>query len=710
MNAPIPDNEGRRLAALRDYEILDTPGEQAFDDLTLLAAQLCGTPMAMVSLVDENRQWFKSRQGLSASETSRDIAFCAHTILRPDEVLEVRDAEADPRFADNPLVTTDPHIRFYAGAPLVSPSGHALGALCVMDHAPRSLTPAQLEALRALSRRVVAQLEMRRQARALVVREQEADRLLEVAEKSRRALLSVLEDEKRATRTLRESEARFRQVVETIHEVFWLSDVEKSRIIYISPGFEAIWGRKCEELYVSMNTWVQSIHEEDRERVLLAATTRQTTGEYHETYRILRPDGSIRWIRDRAFPVMSPDGPVRRVVGVAEDITERKQLEEQFLRAQRMEAIGTLAGGVAHDLNNILAPVLMAAGLLKTKLTTPHDQAILNMVETSALRGADIIRQLLTFSRGIEGARGIVQLRHLVKDMVHIMQETFPRNITVVQVVPHDLWPVLADATQIHQVIMNLCVNARDAMPEGGRLTLRTENLMQVPPSDQSLGPERPAPHVLLAVSDTGTGIPADIVERIFDPFFTTKAPGKGTGLGLSTVAGIVKSHGGSVKVASEPGKGTVFSIYLPASAAPSAPSAVRRTPAALEGQGELILLVDDEETIRTATRQVLEKNKYRVLVARDGREAASVFLANQDSVQLVLTDVMMPVMGGYELSRALLTIKPRLAIMAMTGLDQETKQAEFAAMGVTEVLLKPFAPEILLAAISSKLGRGSAG
>ncbi len=706
MKAPLPDDEAQRLEALRQYEILDSAPEQAFDDLTLLAAHICGVPTAMVSLVDQDRQWFKSKLGMSATETARDIAFCAHTILHADQVLEVRDALADPRFADSPLVTTDPHVRFYAGAPLVTPGGFALGALCVMDNAPRALTPEQLTALQALGRRVVDQLELRRQARVLLQKQQEASRMLELAEKSRRALLGALEDEQRAMASLRESEERFREMAASIDEVFWMTDTAQKRILYVSPGYEKIWGRHCAELYANPDTWAGAIVPEDRARVLAAAATKQTAGEYREEYRIQRPDGTIRWIHDRAFPIKDAAGLVHRVVGVAVDVTERKQLEEQFLRAQRLEAIGTLAGGVAHDLNNILSPVMMAAGLLKDKLTTPHDLSLLGMVESSAQRGAAIIRQLLMFSRGVAGERVIVQLRHLLKEMIGIMRETFPRDIAIVEVIPSGLWPVMGDATQLHQVLMNLCVNARDAMPEGGQLSLAAEN-MELTAAGAAVHPQAHAGrYVRLTVQDTGHGIPAAIIERIFDPFFTTKALGKGTGLGLSTVLGIAKSHGGFVLVRSEAGKGAAFDVYLPATVTGDATAAPPAAAGPATGRAETILVVEDEAHISMATHLLLEQDNYRVVTAANGREAIARFLENQEDIKLVLTDLMMPVMSGIALIRALRTMKPDLRIIATTGLDHESKKAELAELGVTELLLKPCPPPLLLAAVRRHLDR----
>jgi PAS domain S-box-containing protein len=384
------------------------------------------------------------------------------------------------------------------------------------------------------------------------------------------------------------------------------------------------------------------------------------------------------------------------------EIAERKKLEEQFLRAQRMEAIGTLASGIAHDLNNILAPMLMAAGLLKGKLTEQRDRDILSMVEHSAQRGASIIRQLLTFSRGAAGERVSIQPKHLLKEIVQIMQETFPRNIAIEQEVPNNLWIVAADATQLHQVLLNLCVNARDAMPEGGTLTLAATNLRigedQAPPEAKA------GPHVVVAVTDTGHGIPRQDIDRIFDPFFTTKALGKGTGLGLSTVSTIVKGHGGHVTVNSEPGRGTVFKVYLPATEDTGDPVQHGSAAPMLVGHGELILVVDDEAPILEAASRVLQDYGYRALTAANGEEAIKLFIQYRETVRLVLTDVMMPVMGGVELIRALRVLAPDIRVVATSGLDQDDKREELAGLNVTDILAKPCAPSALLHAIQRAL------
>jgi two-component system, cell cycle sensor histidine kinase and response regulator CckA len=503
---------------------------------------------------------------------------------------------------------------------------------------------------------------------------------------------------------LRTGEERFREVVESILEVFWILDVEKARIIYVSPGFAIVWGRSCESLYSSMDVWRDSLHESDRARVLEATRERQNLGTYNEVYRILRPDGATRWIRDRAFPVKDASGKVIRVVGVAEDISDQRELEEKFLRAQRLEAIGTLASGIAHDLNNILSPILMSIGLLRDKLREEEDIRLLNMVEGSAQRGAGIVGQLLAFSRGLEGTRIMLHPGHILKEIAHLMGETLPKDIHVSMSVQRDLWNVVADPTQLQQVLMNLCVNARDAMPNGGSLTLSAENVHLEEGDVKHHAPAKPGPFVRLRVRDTGTGIDPAVMNRIFDPFFTTKQIGKGTGLGLSTVVGIVRNHLGLVTLHSEPGNGSEFNVFLPAKQnrtdahKPAEPAAMPR------GNAELVLFVDDEGPIRHSSRLMLEAYGYHVILASNGGEAVALFKEHRDQIRLIVTDVMMPVMGGIDMARAIRQIDSSVPIIACSGQDQLHRRAEMVEAGVVEVLDKPFDGASLLGAVSRQL------
>jgi PAS domain S-box-containing protein len=524
------------------------------------------------------------------------------------------------------------------------------------------------------------------------------------------AIARDITERRRSELALRESDARFRELAENIQEVFWITDPAKNQMVYISPAYEKIWGRTCQSLYESPRIWLDAIRTEDRERVLQAILAKQLAGTYDVEYRIVRPDGSERWIRDRAFPVKDVEGRVRRIVGVAEDITQRKGLEEQFLHAQRMEAIGTLASGVAHDLNNILSPILMVTEILKIRPDIPTKELeLLSMIERSSKRGAGIIRQLLTFSRSIPGERGLVQFKHLVRDIVEIMRETFPRNITIVETVAPDLRPVHADPTQLHQVIMNLCVNARDAMTEGGTLMVKAMNLLPEESGRRAGDPEiGSGPYVLLRVQDTGSGIPPEIIHRIFDPFFTTKGVGKGTGLGLSTVAGIIKGHGGVVKVESQPGRGTTFNVYLPVSEDRESALSPNADLQAVAGRNELILVVDDEVSIREATRSFLESQGFRVQVAASGEDAVKLFLEHQETLRLVVTDIMMPGMDGLVLIRTLRRLRSSLPIIATSGLDQSQNKKEYELLRVGEILTKPFAPALLIKAINTALAKSS--
>ncbi len=418
-----------------------------------------------------------------------------------------------------------------------------------------------------------------------------------------------------------------------------------------------------------------------------------------------RKDGALRTENMTITPLRDERGEITHFIAIKHDVTDQKAMETHFLKAQRMEAIGALAGGIAHDLNNILAPIMMVTGVLREQLRNESDRELLAMAQSSAQRGAEIIKQLLTFSRGQEGERTLVQPRHLIGEMTTMMRETFPRDIDLKQNLPGTLWTVIADPTQLHQVLLNLCVNARDAMPTGGRLAVGAANLNAVE-GDPRLPPRaRPGPYVVIEVSDSGHGIPSEIRHRIFDPFFTTKPLGKGTGLGLSTVLGIVQNHGGFVDLDSSSHAGSTFKVYLPAvpdgvEANPAAPAA----PPTSTPSGELILVVDDERDLRDSIRLILEGQRYRVVTATDGEHALAQFLKHRANLNLVLTDLMMPKMSGLTLIRTLRAIDPTVKIIATSGLSEVTERRELAALGVPEVLMKPYDGPALLEVVQRSL------
>ncbi len=425
-----------------------------------------------------------------------------------------------------------------------------------------------------------------------------------------------------------------------------------------------------------------------------------------------RCDGRLYYCEQTITPLCGPDGRIAQFVSVMNDITERKRMEEQNLHMQRQQIIGTLASGVAHDLNNILAPIMMSVGILKERLGSAHehDQGLLALIESCAQRGGDITRQLLVFSHAAEedDARPI-QPRRMVEETVRLMEATFPRNIEIVNLTPDDLGGVTIHVTQLHQVLMNLCVNARDAMPAGGRLTLNARNVTLDEKQTWPHVHAKPGVYVMLSVADTGCGIPPEVIGRIFDPFFTTKDVGKGTGLGLSTVQGIVTHCGGFLTVDSELGRGSTFAVHLPATPleaeaeASAEPSGVL-PPACTDGHGELILVVDDEPTVRAATSLLLERSAYRVLTAADGDEALDLFVKRRGEVRLVLTDLLMPGMAGVALVRALRDTAAGVRVIAMNGNLGAAQRTELAALGVTEFLQKPCARSTLLQAVGRQL------
>ena len=448
------------------------------------------------------------------------------------------------------------------------------------------------------------------------------------------------------------------------------------------------------------------MHSEDRERVSQAMETKRLRGEYDEKYRIQRPDGSVRWIHDRAFPVRGSHGEILRLVGTAEDITESRNTEDQLLRSQRMESIGTLAGGIAHDLNNVLAPIMMSIELLKLQEKDARKMSILDTIEGSTKRGADMVKQVLSFARGVEGKKVEVQVGHLLKEIEKLANETFLKNIEVHSDIPADLWVVQGDPTQIHQVLLNLCVNARDAMPDGGSLALSASNLVldehYAAMSDDAV----PGSYLLLQVEDSGTGMPPEVISRIFDPFFTTKELGKGTGLGLSTTVAIVKNHGGFVRVYSEVGQGTRFRVYLPAHASDNAGGTDLMETEFPRGNGELVLVVDDEAAVRAIAGQTLESFGYRVLQAADGIEGASLFAAHQKDIAVVFTDMMMPSMDGAAMMQVLTKMDPEVRIIASSGLNANHLRAKAENPILKHFIPKPYTAETLLKMLSAVLNR----
>lgn len=442
------------------------------------------------------------------------------------------------------------------------------------------------------------------------------------------------------------------------------------------------------------DAFLARVHPDDRAAVDTAFADSLTKVEPQEIEHRIVVNGRLKVVRERWQVVHDETGTPIRAIGTCQDITERRAQDAERLRSQRLESIGNLAGGIAHDLNNLLAPILMSVALLREDERDPERAELLSTIDANARRGADLVRKVLTYARGQDGVKDIVDLPVLVREVTQLVRETFPRNIEVEVVVPPEVPAVVGDATQLHQVLMNLAVNARDAMRDGGRLRI-------------SLEPSRrhDQPGVWLEVADTGVGMAPELLDQIFDPFFTTKDIGHGTGLGLSTVQAIVAVHRGHIDVTSTPGQGSCFRVWWPAAPA----TAARHTPPpaaahAPRGAGQMVLVVDDEASIRQLARQTLEHHGYRVQTAANGREAVEILTADPDGIALVLTDMSMPEMDGLSAIQAMRRIKPSVRILTSSGLPAASATAQARTVEGLPFIAKPYAVTDLLQAVALAL------
>jgi two-component system cell cycle sensor histidine kinase/response regulator CckA len=437
---------------------------------------------------------------------------------------------------------------------------------------------------------------------------------------------------------------------------------------------------------------------EEQPHIAPALETIHNAKSYNRQWRFRRKDGTI--FRADVTATKMPDG---NILAMVRDLSDYERLEKQFLHAQRMESVGRLAGGIAHDLNNVLTPILMSTELLQEDVQSDDGRDLLETIRVSAQRGADLLKQVLSFSRGMGGERVTVDPSALLRDLVTVTRETFPRSIIVCLEEAEHGSMIQGDPTQLHQIFLNLLVNARDAMPEGGRLTITVRDVAVDETFDAMHFDSRSGNYVRIAVSDTGVGVPPELRDKIFEPFFTTKDFGLGTGLGLSTTVGIVKSHGGFMHLQSEVGYGSQFSVYLPALSVdrPVKEESLPRN-AAARGQAQLILVVDDEAAICQIAARTLESHGYRVLQASNGAEAVALFVGHQENIAAVLTDMAMPVMDGAALIIALRTVDPFVKVIASSGhADREAVETRATA---DRFITKPYSAETLLCAVAEVL------
>ena len=511
------------------------------------------------------------------------------------------------------------------------------------------------------------------------------------------AIRSDITERKRAEEQNREQAALLDQAQDAI----LVRDLEQN-ILFWNKGAAKIYGWSAAE---AIGKKAEGLLYKEHSRQFDAA--RQAIiqgGEWQGEMHQVRRDGSEIIVESRWTLVRDEQGQPKSILVINTDITAKKHMESQFLRAQRMESIGTLAGGIAHDLNNVLSPILMAIDMLQLRSTDEASKKWFEVLRANAERGGNMVRQVLSFARGVEGERVALQPKHLIKEIVKILRETLPKSIEINFKIPDNLWIISADATQVHQVLMNLCVNARDAMPEGGSISIEAENVFVDENYARMHIEAKAGRFVLITVSDTGPGMAPEIQSRIFEPFFTTKEMTKGTGLGLSTALSIVKSHGGFINAYSELHRGSQFSIYLPALDTSEAIEAGALQTDLPLGKGELILVVDDEESIREITKGTLETFGYNVLTASDGTEALAIYADKKNEIAVVLTDMVMPFMDGPATIRALQRMNRNVRIIAASGLGTAQRAGEGVLEGVSVFLTKPYTAEKLLKTLAQIL------
>jgi PAS domain S-box-containing protein len=632
-----------RLSALKRYGILDTPAEQGFDDIVLLASRLCQTPVALVSLVADDRQWFKARVGFDACQTPLSQSVCAYT-MRQSGLLIIPDLATDPRTRDNLLVVQAPHIRFYAGARLETPEGEALGALCVIDTQPRpgGLTPDQASSLEALARQVMVLMELRR---SMISR----DAAVLASDTRQRGVFDM-------TRQLIAVVALDGVVLEVNRAALEAIGFERAGVVG-HPFWETPWF-----------TQTPGMSEVVKEAVGAARRGQRVRTEMS----LIMPDGSTRIYDFTMYPVRDAGGNIVEVMPEASDITDLRKAEEALRQSQKMEAVGQLTGGLAHDFNNLLAGISGCLELMETRIQQGRVEDIeryINAAQGASKRAAALTHRLLAFSRRQTLAPEPTNVDLLVSGMEEMIRRTAGPALVIEVVGASGLWPALVDQSQLENALLNLCINARDAMPDGGRITIETANKWL----DEKAARKQGIPagqYVSLRVTDTGVGMPPEIITRVFEPFFTTKPIGEGTGLGLSMVYGFAQQSGGQVRINSEVGRGTTVCIYLPRHDGEvkddTASETIEVSPPL--NQGETVLVVDDEPTVRMLVTDILDDLGYLALEAGDSAAGLKI-LQSDVRIDLLVTDIGLPGgMNGRQMAEVGRVKHPDLKVLFITG------------------------------------------
>jgi|SRR5579864_406456 len=698
------EEEVSRLEALRDCRVLDTLPEELFDQTACLAAYLCGTPIGLIGFIDATRLWFKARMGWDYPEIPREDSICGQTILQSGLVV-ISDAAMDERFFSGPMVT-HAGIRFYAGAPLLTREGNAVGTLCVMDRLPRELPAAHKDALLTLARLVAAQLEVRRGAKPSAP--DDTSRM--------EGTIVDISERRRADEALRDSQERLLGIVSSAMDAIITVD-HRQRIIVFNRAAEQIFRCPAKEaLGQTIDKFIpQRFREAHREHI-------RSFGQTGVSSRSMYSPGTLMGVRadGEEFPVEATISQVKTASEtlysvILRDVSVRKRTEDELRQAQKMEAVGHLAGGIAHEFNNYLGIIMGYSDLMEEEQVENESLRLgLTEIKGATQKAASLTRQLLAFSRKQIIEPTVLDLNASVWEAHKLLRRLIPANIDVIPVLHPDLAKVKADPAQIQQILINLVVNARDAMPQGGKISIETAEVIL----DEEFSGRHfdvvPGDYIMISVGDNGEGIDPETLPHIFEPFFTTKQAGKGTGLGLSTTYGIVKQSGGHITVASVRGRGTTFRVYFPKLAEtyedtgshPTAITSLHREPSSTGIA--TILLVEDESGLRKLMTKVLEKQNYQVLEAKDAEEALSICQNNLAHIDLVVTDYAMPRMTGLQLKEKIAALTPSMKFLLISGYAEGVVEANSHNLHGGDFLEKPFLPEELARKVREMLGRSN--
>jgi len=698
------EEEAERLEALRDCRVLDTPPEELLDHTARHAAYVCGTPIGLIGFIDATRQWFKATVGWDYPEIPRKDSICGHTILQRG-LMVISDAAMDERFFNSPMVT-HAGIRFYAGVPLLTKEGYAVGTLCVMDRLPRELPAAHKDALLTLARLLETQLEVRRGTKSSAP-----------DDKSSRIEGTVVDisEHKRTDEALRDSQERLLGIISSAMDGIITVDNDQKIIVFNRAAEQIFRCPAKDALGQTLDKFIpQRFREAHREHV-------RSFGQTGVSSRSMYSPGTLMGVRadGEEFPVEATISQVKTASEtlysvILRDVSVRKRTEDELRQAQKMEAVGHLAGGIAHEFNNYLGIILGYSDLMEEEQVENESLRLgLTEIKGATQKAASVTRQLLAFSRKQLIEPTVLDLNASVWEAHKLLRRLIPANIDVIPVLHPDLGKVKADPAQVQQILINLVVNARDAMPQGGRISIETAGVVLDEEFSSRYFDVVPGDYIMISFSDNGEGIDAEILPHIFEPFFTTKQAGKGTGLGLSTTYGIVKQSGGHITVSSVRGRGTTFRVYFPkleevnASIGSDAKTMASSHPEPSPTGIATILLVEDEPGLRKLMRKVLEKQGYRVLEAKDGGEALSICQGSFAHIDLVVTDYAMPRMTGLQLREQLVALRPNMRLLLISGYAEEVVQdGPQQNLNGGNFLEKPFLPEELARKVREILSR----